>query len=318
MALRIFCTNPKCDGSVSGLGTDFIQGSRCKKCGSPLLDAMAQPPASHLNDASDDLIEPMAGVPKRAGSGLDRPNALGRYTIIKNLGEGGMATVYLAHDSQLDRQVALKIPRFSVQDKPDSLKRFFREAKVAAAFHHPNICPIYDVGTLAGAPYLTMAYIEGQTLADHLKELGRLIEVAEAVRLVRTLALTMQKAHDVGIIHRDLKPGNIMISTDGQPIVMDFGLARRNDSQESLHTRPGQMVGTPAYMPLEQFRGDRELIGPACDIYSLGVILYRLLTGRIPYEGSPAAVFEKLLPRCLRPGHRYSAGCHPEFSSPSV
>jgi len=107
--------------------------------------------------------------------------------------------------------------------------------------------------------------------------------------------VAIQKAHDAGIIHRDLKPGNIMISSEGRPIVMDFGLARRDEPAESLRTRTGQMMGTPAYMPLEQYRGDVHLVGPGCDIYSLGVILYQLLTGRLPYEGSAAAVFEMLV-----------------------
>jgi len=206
-----------------------------------------------------------------------------------------MGVVYLAHDPQLDRQVALKIPLISAEDDSDFLKRFFREAQVAAKFHHPNICPVYDMGTHDGRPFLSLAYIEGQSLAEHLNQRQSPVEPAKAAQLVRILALAIQKAHDAGIIHRDLKPGNIMISSEGRPIVMDFGLARRDEPAESLRTRTGQIMGTPAYMPLEQYRGDVHVMGPGCDIYSLGVILYQLLTSRLPYEGSAAAVFEMLV-----------------------
>src|SRR5262249_24828813 len=152
----------------------------------------------------------------------------------------------------------------------------------------------------------TMAYIEGTSLAERLDQRGTPYEPREAVCLIRTLAQALDQAHRAGIIHRDLKPSNIMLNREGQPIVADFGLARRNDTGVSLPPPPGRLRGPPAYMSLEQFRGEAES-GPSGDIYSLGVILYQLVTDRLPFEGNPATVLEKLLtsepnpPSSIRP-----------------
>jgi serine/threonine protein kinase len=204
---------------------------------------------------------------------------IGRYQIVRKLGEGGMGAVYLAHDPQLDRPVAIKLPRAVACDP-----RVLREARAAAALRHPNICPIFDMGEDCGQPYLCMAYIRGETLAAQLARLG-VPPVDNAVALVRKLALAMHEAHRLNILHRDLKPANIMIDEHGEPVIMDFGLARSCTPLATQLTAAGVILGTPAYMPPEQIEGDPARIGPACDIYSLGVILYELLTGTVPFHG---------------------------------
>src|SRR5262249_41827182 len=162
----------------------------------------------------------------------------------------------------------------------------------AANVHHPNICPVYDVGEINGTPYLTMAYLEGQSLAQLLK--GRPLPVRQAAGLVSKLALALQEAHDRRVVHRDLKPSNVMIDQRGEPVILDFGLAHRLCPGEVRLTRSGQPLGTPAYMAPEQVGGVRGM-GPACDVYSLGVILYELLTGRVPFEGSLAEVLGQIV-----------------------
>jgi serine/threonine protein kinase len=204
---------------------------------------------------------------------------VGRYRIERKLGEGGMGAVFLAHDPELDRRVAIKLPRTKSNDA-----RFQREARTAAKLRHPNICPIYDLGEANGQPFLCMAFIGGETLAARLRRTGT-PPIPDAVAIVHTVAQAMQAAHELGIVHRDLKPGNIMIDEAGQPIVMDFGLARDCTPLATQLTAAGDVLGTPAYMPPEQIEGDIARMGPACDIYSLGVILYELLTGIVPFQG---------------------------------
>jgi predicted Ser/Thr protein kinase len=167
-------------------------------------------------------------VPAPAGADTAPPPEFAnhpRYQIVKLLGEGGMGAVYLANDKQLGRKVALKIPRVGAGSEI-ILARFQREARAPATLDHPNICPVYDVGTVVGVPYLTMAYIEGRPLAELLAPRKQLPE-RQVAGMVRKLALILQEAHKRGIIHRDLKPGNVMINSRKEPIIMDFGLARR-------------------------------------------------------------------------------------------
>src|SRR5262249_40635203 len=161
------------------------------------------------------------------------------------LGQGGMGAVYLAEDTQLHRRVALKIPSFAKHEGPD-LERFYREAQAAAMLRHANLCPVYDVGHVNGIHYLTMAYIDGRPLPALLHS-GRVFSQDEAVEMVRLLALALQEAHEHGIIHRDLKPGNIMIDQRQQPVVMDFGLARKLSGTDVRLTQSGTIIGTPAY-----------------------------------------------------------------------
>jgi TPR repeat protein len=227
-------------------------------------------------------------------AGPSLPNRFGRYEIMRKLGRGGMGQVYLARDSVLGREVALKVPRLDKND-PIMHARFLREAQLAAQLHHPNLCTIHDAGVERGIHYLTMAYIEGTCLSDMLRE-GKRWKPREAAKLVRVLARALAHAHSKGVIHRDLKPANVMMQPRGEPIIMDFGLARQVDvdDQDQRLTRVGSTMGTPIYMSPEQARGDRDQTGTG-DVYSLGVILYELLTGRVPFEGANVEVLAKVL-----------------------
>jgi hypothetical protein len=222
------------------------------------------------------------------------PEQFGRYLIVRKLGQGSMGTVYLAHDRSLDRPVALKVPRLRVGDDHKVLERFYQEARAAATLEHPNLCPIYDVGAIDGTPYLTMAFVEGCPLSEVIRD-DQPLEPARAVALVHQLAVALQVAHARGVIHRDLKPSNVMLNRRGEPVVMDFGLARRAQSGEARLTHDGSLVGTPAYMPPEQVQGQVDVQGPACDIYALGVILYEALTGRLPFQGPVMAVLAQII-----------------------
>lgn len=216
---------------------------------------------------------------------------LGRYQLQRLLGEGGMGAVYLAEDGLLQRTVALKVPRL---DKNDTVRRarFLREARAAAVLTHPSICPVFDVGEAEGQPYLTMAYVEGASLAQVLRQRGPL-PPREAVQLVHTVALAMHHAHQQGILHRDLKPGNIQINAHGKPVVMDFGLAFPLDTETAERlTEHGLVIGTPAYMPPEQINAEK--LGPPADVYSLGVVLYELLTGGVPFQGPLGQVMAQI------------------------
>ncbi|HSG69576.1 MAG TPA: serine/threonine-protein kinase, partial [Planctomycetaceae bacterium] len=208
----------------------------------------------------------------------------GRYRISRLLGAGAMGSVLLAHDTILEREVALKIPVLKEKDQQKSEQRFFREARAAAAIRHPNICPIYDVGIIDETFYISMGYIEGKTLAHLMDEAGSFPQ-DEAADLVRRIALALYEAHQKGVVHRDLKPNNIMIDRRGEPIVTDFGLAYSYESEdEERLTRDGMTVGTPGYMSPEQVCGSRE-IQPASDIFSLGILLYELVCGKRPFAG---------------------------------
>ena len=221
------------------------------------------------------------------------PEQLGRYRILKELGRGGMGTVYLAEDTPLDRQVALKIPHFRPDDNPSLLERFYREARAAAAIEHPNLCPIYDVGQIGDIPYLAMALIRGQSLFKLLGD-TKPFPQREAARVVRKLAMAADLAHGRGLIHRDIKPSNVMMTDEGEPILTDFGLARWLEPADVKLTHSGVLVGTPAYMAPELLGGEPEGVGPSCDIYSLGVVFYELLTRTVPFCGPLLSVLSQL------------------------
>jgi WD40 repeat protein len=226
----------------------------------------------------DEPVTRVLGSPPPPAAAL--PEEFGRYRILRVLGEGGMGTVFLAHDTELDREVALKVPRLAPEDGSAAVERFVRSARAAATLAHPNLCPVYDAGQFQGIPYLTMPHLEGRPLAALLQE-GGPRPPEWAVALVHKLALALQAAHQKGIVHRDLKPANILLTPAGEPIVMDFGLARRENSARMTQT--GQVLGTPGYIAPEQLSGVPEAQGSGCDIFSLGVILYELLTGELPF-----------------------------------
>src|SRR5262245_50328332 len=235
------------------------------------------------------------------GRGADKISRnFGRYRLGECLGRGGMGVVFKAHDAQLDRTVALKIP-FLADEGPELRQRFAREARAAATLQHANICPVFDVGEFRGTPYLTMAFIEGRSLAKAL-EAGQLFTPAQIALLVRKLARAMHEAHAHGVVHRDLKPANVLLRPNGEPVIMDFGLARRGDDDRSAGlTRRGELIGTLEYMAPEQVEGDNAAVSPSADVYALGVVLYELLTGRRPFAGSSTALIAAVLLRQPRP-----------------
>jgi len=289
-----------------------------------IVDLMAgpvQPAGDQLPLASRETVGPSANsdsVPARATRDLeigDVPEMIGRYRIVRILGQGGMGWVYLAEDTQLRRQVALKIPKFTDADGPEVIERFSREARAAATLNHRNICAVYDIGELDGMRYITMAYVDGRSLSDFVNP-ERPQPQRQVAIILRTLARALQAAHERGVIHRDLKPSNIIVDQDQEPVVMDFGLARQIDRQEDERlTQSGTIIGSPAYMPPEQVEGDLKRIGPASDIYSLGVILYELLTGQLPFQGSIAAVIGQIVSREPKPPSRIRFDLDPRLNA---
>jgi serine/threonine protein kinase len=203
------------------------------------------------------------------------------YEVLGELGRGGMGVVYQARQVNLDRVVALKMILAGGHAGQTDLARFKGEAEALARLQHPNIVQIFETGEAGGFPFLSLEFVAGGSLAARLD--GTPWPPAEAARLVEDLAGAVHAAHQRGIVHRDLKPGNVLLTEDGMPKITDFGLAKRLD-RETARTQSGAILGIPSYMAPEQAEGKRAEVGPAADVYTLGAILYELLTGQPPFQ----------------------------------
>ncbi len=217
---------------------------------------------------------------------------LGQYQVLEKLGQGGMATVFKAHEQSLNRVVALKVLHPSLAENEEYIKRFKREAQSAAKLNHPNIVHIYSIGEDKGQHFFAMELIKGDSLADY-KRSGRKLDTERMLAITRQIAAGLAAAHDAGLVHRDIKPSNIMLLGDGTVKVADFGIAQVSGGDTKL-TMDGAVIGTPEYLSPEQCEG--KPIDGRSDIYSLGVTLYELLSGKTPYHAdTPVSMLMKIV-----------------------
>ncbi len=234
--------------------------------------------------------ETIDGRVSRGHSAFGPPARLGPYRLERELGRGGQGSVHLAVDERLGRRVALKLLASPWSSGPDALRRFEQEARTLAALDHPGLCTVHETAVIDGVPFLAMRYVEGETLAARFAARNGLPDgsgIAAMTATVERVARAVHAAHEAGYVHRDLKPANIMVSTDGSPVVLDFGLARGESGPDLTVT--GDMLGTPAYMAPEQAAGDVRAIDRRTDVHALGAVLYEAVVGARPFQGATAA-----------------------------
>jgi serine/threonine protein kinase len=221
----------------------------------------------------------------------DENPAIGHFELQSKLGTGAFGTVWKAKDTKLDRSVAVKIPR-KEQLSSSEAEQFIREARAAAQQKHPDIVSVHEVGRENGQVYIVSDLVDGLSLSDWLT--GQKLTSREAAELCAKVAAALEHAHQAGVIHRDLKPSNIMIDGEGEPHIMDFGLAKR-EAGEITMTTDGQVLGTPAYMSPEQAKGDSHNADARSDVYSLGVMLFELLTNERPFRGNTRMLLHRVI-----------------------
>jgi len=277
---------PTMDSSIGNSGGGSTGGGDNAFDPDATIDSSAadRPTIFSSSDAEQTLKD--LGIEEHGVPTLPEGTSIGKYTIESVLGVGGMGAVYRATQTKPQRRVALKLIRTGLMSRK-ALRRFDLEAEILGRLHHPNIAQIHEAGIdpTTKSPYFAMEYVEGRELTDYLEE--RKPKLRERLELFIKLCDAIQHAHAKGIIHRDLKPGNVLVSDEGEPKVLDFGVARAADDAEepnTMQTNAGQLVGTLFYMSPEQAVGDIELMDTRSDVYALGVVLYEMLTGQIPYE----------------------------------
>jgi serine/threonine protein kinase len=275
------------------------------------VDGEVEPPREVFESAAGVATEELTFL-----SPAEQPDELGRlgnYRILRILGAGAMGIVFQAEDVHLKRPVALKAMRSSMASKEADRKRFLREAQTVAALDHEHIVPIYQVGEDRGVPFLAMKLLQGESLEDRLSRCGGRLELAEALRIGQEMAEGLAAAHGAGLIHRDIKPANIWLEAGKDWVrIVDFGLARPADEDVHL-TQPGAIMGTPAYMAPEQAAA--AALDQRCDLFSLGCVLYRMSTGKLPFKGkNMIAVLTALATRVPKPPAVLDPSLPPAFS----